>query len=103
MSRAMERTFLGAKAGDPAEPGRQVLAIAIPAFGLRSQAPKLAIQNCPLEFPQAVIARDHVMLIPHTARHAPAVVNGTALGSQPIIVRRKDSAFPCRKIFARLK
>lgn len=76
--RAIAGAFLGMNAGQAGEFGGEITAVAVADPGLCFKAIELGIQDRALEFAEAVISGDGVMLVPDTVRDSAAVLNRAA-------------------------
>src|SRR5882762_1851148 len=87
MPRAGAWTFLRVKARKSHEPGGKVFPVAVAGSRLRFQTVKLRVEDGALEFTEAVVARNDVMLVPNTIGNPPAILDRAASRRQPIIIR----------------
>jgi hypothetical protein len=64
---------------------------------------ELAVQDGTLKFPQTIVPRDHVMLVPDPALCAATVLDRPGGGGQRLVVGRDDASFAGRQVLARLE
>ena len=101
--RAVRRTHLRVEAGHCPNAGRQIPSIRLARPGLLLETIELAVQHGALKLAQAVVARDHVVLVPDAARHAAAVLDRATRRGQRLVVGRDDAAFAGGQVLARLE
>ena len=102
--RAELRTLLRVDAWQACQSLGQVPAVRVARFGLLFQPIELRVEQGALQFAQPIVARDHVMLVPHARRESARSCgsNGTSAASLSSLVVIMP-AFATGEILARLE
>src|SRR5579871_115274 len=103
IARAARVTLLRSDARDLREEFVEHSALTMAVECLFFQAAELYVQNCALPFTQAIIRSVDEMTIEPLAGHAPAIVDGTGLALEVIVIGDDHATFSGGHQFARLE